>query len=337
MNKSLLKRVQKVDEVKKEVAILKKMKHPNVVQLFEVIDDPVNDYLFLVMEYVQNGPVMKLENGRSHRTLSESKSRKFMIDILNGLEYLHSLRVCHRDIKPENLLLDSSDVVKLSDFGVSQMFEGDDDTLKVTAGTPAFLSPEACAGENFSGKLADIWALGITLFIFTFGYPPFFGESYMDIYKSIQQDELSFPEEATQVSPELVNLIKRMLDKDAKTRIRLADIKNHPWITQTGTIEEAEQIEQKHVYEETDDDESDPVPITDSEIQNAIVQRKLVDQLVLLVKMKSKLKKMASDARLRAPDPNSARSDLSEASDTTTPFDETASTSDNKNLTPTSS
>lgn len=303
MNKSLLKRVQKNEDVRKEVAILKKMKHPNVVRLYEVIDDPDNDKMFLVMEYVQNGPVLKLESMRAKVTFSEAKSRKYMIDILNGLEYLHSMRVLHRDIKPENLLLDGNGNIKLSDFGVSHMFEGDDDTLKVTAGTPAFLSPEACTGENFSGRMADIWAVGITLYVFIFGYPPFNGESYLEIYRSIREDELKFPEpKVNEVSPELINLLKRLLDKDPKTRIRLQDIKNHPWITQKGTIEEHELSEKKHECESYSDEDSDPVPVTDSDMQNAIVEgstKKAVDQFVLLVKMREKARKMATDARLK--------------------------------------
>lgn len=302
----MLKRVQKSDDVRKEVAILKKMKHPNVVRLYEVIDDPENEKLFLVMEYVQNGPVLKLENNRAKCTFSEQKSRKYINDILSGLEYLHSMRVCHRDIKPENLLLDGSDNVKLSDFGVSTMYEGEDDTVKVTAGTPAFLAPEACTGEKYSGRMADIWAVGVTLFIFTFGYLPFNGDSYMEMYKSIQNDPLLFPDEdeSTEVSAELKNLIKRMLEKDAKNRIRLPDIKNHPWITQTGTIEEAEKMES--VYDMDLDDESETIPITDTEVKNAIVEgsSKVVDQFFMLVKMQSKLKKMADDARTKVPDPD---------------------------------
>lgn len=305
MDKSMLKRVQKSDEVRKEVAILKRMKHPNVVRLYEVIDDPENEKLFLVMEYVQNGAVLKVENCiKSKVTFSEQKSRKYMIDILNGLEYLHSMRVSHRDIKPENLLLDSSDNVKLSDFGVSTMHEGEDDTVKVTAGTPAFLSPEACNGEKHSGKMADIWAVGVTLFIFTYGHLPFTGESYMQMYKSIQNDPLVFPEDTPEktVSPELKNLIKRMLEKDPKNRIRLADIKNHPWITQVGTVDEAAEI--IPAYHDDSDDESEVIEVTDQEVQNAIVEgsRKVVDQFVLLAKMKSRVKKMASDARAKVPD-----------------------------------
>ncbi len=119
------------------------------------------------------------------------------------------------------------DIVKLSDFGVSHIFTGSNDTLKTTAGTPAFLAPEACTDSPYSGKIADIWAVGIALYMMAFGHAPFHGDSYMETYQNIIHKELTFPEDTPE---ELQDLLKKLLDKNPKTRITIEQIKQHAWM-----------------------------------------------------------------------------------------------------------
>jgi [calcium/calmodulin-dependent protein kinase] kinase len=181
------------------------------------------------MEYAENG-ALKTEN-----PLTMEKCKRYFSQLITGLAYRKSLQlsnhlvhtrgICHRDIKPENLLLTSLDTIKISDFGVSYEFK-DDDTLKSTAGTPAFQSPESCTERPYSGKAADIWAAGITLYILVYGYPPFGGDSYHEIYQSILNKQLEFPN----IPDSLRDLFSRILDKNPETRIKLEQIQQHKWV-----------------------------------------------------------------------------------------------------------
>jgi calcium/calmodulin-dependent protein kinase kinase 2 len=104
---------------------------------------------------------------------------------------VHAQGIVHRDIKPDNLLLDANDVLKIVDFGVSEIFTKEDDRLKSSSGSPAFLSPELShAGvTNASGKAADIWAMGVTLYALIYGVLPFSNHNVLELYESIQHQE----------------------------------------------------------------------------------------------------------------------------------------------------
>ncbi|EPQ31756.1 uncharacterized protein PFL1_01088 [Pseudozyma flocculosa PF-1] len=161
-------------KVRREIAIMKKCSHQNVVQLKEVIDDPQSKKIFMVLEYMEGGEIVwKEEAGRP--TLTVDECRRTLRDVVCGLEYLHYQGIIHRDIKPANLLLDRERRVKISDFGVSHFSYAmmlaneqadviasglaggpsatpnlsDDHELAKTAGSPAFFAPELCtAGDS---------------------------------------------------------------------------------------------------------------------------------------------------------------------------------------------
>ncbi|GBL83510.1 Calcium/calmodulin-dependent protein kinase kinase 2 [Araneus ventricosus] len=147
-------RVGPLAQIYTEIAILKKLNHPNVVKLFEVLDDPDEDNLYMVFELLQKGPVI---NVPTSDPLPELKAWQYFRDIIMGIEYLHYQKIVHRDIKPSNLLLTDDDRIKISDFGVCNQFEGVDAFLSDTAGTPAFVAPEVLKGtrEVYSGKALD--------------------------------------------------------------------------------------------------------------------------------------------------------------------------------------
>jgi len=165
---------------------------------------------------------------RNLEAIPELLAQQYFLDVVAGLDYLHQSRIIHRDIKPENLLLSSAGRVKISDFGVSHVFADDDDQLKQSAGSPAFLAPELCAaGTTPHGKLVDLWALGVTLYCFIYGRVPFMAENVLDIYEKIRTTPLTFPHP---VSPELQSLLSRLLEKDPDKRIRMEELKQHPWV-----------------------------------------------------------------------------------------------------------
>uniref|UniRef100_A0A8D8FN60 calcium/calmodulin-dependent protein kinase n=1 Tax=Culex pipiens TaxID=7175 RepID=A0A8D8FN60_CULPI len=223
-----------LDRVYREIAVLKKLDHPNVVKLVEVLDDPLEDSLYLVFELVQHGEVLSIP---TDSPLSEDRAWNVCRDVILGVEYLHYQRIIHGDLKPANLLLSDSSSVKVADLGVCNEFLGEDAAMNngSTAGTPAFRSPETLfPGQHvYNGKAADIWALGATLYSLVHGNVPFIATSVPGVYEKIKYDPLEFPPTST-ISPELRDLIVSMLDKDPQTRITLPQIKQHNWITKHG-------------------------------------------------------------------------------------------------------
>uniref|UniRef100_A0A1B6D1P5 calcium/calmodulin-dependent protein kinase n=1 Tax=Clastoptera arizonana TaxID=38151 RepID=A0A1B6D1P5_9HEMI len=226
------KNTNPLDRVYREIAVLKKLDHPNVVKLIEVLDDPTEDHLYLVFELLEHGEVMQLP---TDKPLTEAQAWGYFRDVILGLEYLHFQRIIHRDIKPSNLLLGEDGRVQIADLGVCNEFSGRDATLCNTAGTPAFTAPEAISNNaNFSGKAADIWSLGITLFAFLYGQVPFTANTVPALYTVVQTQPLVFPT-APVVSSQVSDLISKMLQKNPTDRISLEEIKDHPWVTSDGT------------------------------------------------------------------------------------------------------
>ncbi|EFC42555.1 predicted protein [Naegleria gruberi] len=301
INKSILKDLKKKDKLgrpvkdkdnsslmilMKEVSILKKLHHPNVVELYEVIDDPKIDKLFLVFEYIESGCLMKIisKDKTDRPAFTEETCRRYYRDLICGLEYLHENKIVHRDIKPENVLVTKDDRLKITDFGVSSMLEGDNDTFNTAPGTPAFLSPEACHVGSYSGYASDIWAAGVTLFVMLYGRLPFFGPGILGMYNAILNDEPEIPEN---IEPDLQDLLTRLFCKDPHRRITIKEIKEHAWITMNGKWPFVTQVDKIEIS-------------TDQEIAGAITvgrEMKVVDRFMLLSKMKAKLSKRVKKAK----------------------------------------
>ncbi|XP_012349459.1 uncharacterized protein LOC100869610 isoform X2 [Apis florea] len=139
-------------KVYREIALLKKLDHPNVVKLVEVLDDPDEDNLYLVFELVQRGEILQVP---TDKPLDEETARKNFRDVVMGVEYLHYQRIVHRDIKPSNLLVDSDGRIKIADLGVSAELRASGELLSGPAGTPAFAAPETTTpGAHYSGTVA---------------------------------------------------------------------------------------------------------------------------------------------------------------------------------------
>ncbi|XP_035217379.1 calcium/calmodulin-dependent protein kinase kinase 2-like isoform X2 [Stegodyphus dumicola] len=245
-------RIGPLAQIYREIAILKKLNHPNIVKLHEVLDDPDEDNLYMVFELVQRGPVI---NVPTNSPLSEMKAWQYFRDIVMGIEYLHFQKIVHRDIKPSNLLLSDDDRIQISDFGVCNQFEGVDAFLSDTAGTPAFVGPEVLKGtrEVYSGKALDIWQMGISLYSFVYGDVPFTDTNILALYTKIKSSPVPFPDTYS-VSESLKHLLSRMLEKDPKQRITLKGIKEHKWVTRNGLSPLPSEQENCKAIEVTQDD-----------------------------------------------------------------------------------
>lgn len=221
--------------IREEIAIMKKLNHPNLVSLIEVLDDPEEDSLYMVLEMCKKGVVMRVGLDTAAEPYSEEVCRYWFRDLILGIEYLHAQGVVHRDIKPDNLLLTEDDVLKIVDFGVSEMFEKPEQmrTAK-SAGSPAFLPPELCVAKHgdVSGTAADVWSMGVSLFCLRYGHIPFNRPGVLEIYDAIKTETPELPEDE---NPHFRDLITRLMWKDPETRIKMHEIREHPWVTKEGT------------------------------------------------------------------------------------------------------
>ncbi|KAI1469569.1 Pkinase-domain-containing protein [Daldinia caldariorum] len=278
--------------IREEVAIMKKVNHPNLVQLFEVLDDPENDSLYMVLEMCKKGVVMKVGLEEQATPYDDEQCRLWFRDLILGIEYLHAQGIIHRDIKPDNLLLTDDDVLKIVDFGVSEIFEKPDHMMtSKSAGSPAFLPPELCQANHgdVSGKAADIWSMGVTLYCLKYGKLPFIRDNVLDMYDAIRTDEIQIPSDNE--DPNFVDLITKILDKNNETRLTLQEIRNHPWVTKGGT---------DPLLSEEENCEDVIEPPNALEVNHAFTRK--MDHLMCVLKAIRRFKGLISKSRVATPE-----------------------------------
>lgn len=225
-------RVNSWKAVRKEIAVLKKLHHPNIRTLHEVIDDEFKKELILVLEYCQTGPIF---TRFSTVAVDEKVLLGYARDIVLGLDYLHSLHIAHMDLKPENMLLCTDGEVKLADFGVSFIHDlvSSDGVEKRLVGTPAFLAPEVLSEDGYDPFKADIWSLGVCFYNMAMGKLPFPGKTVYQIVAKARANELAFDEDAP-LSENFKDLLRNMMCVDPAKRLDIAGVMQHLWITRDG-------------------------------------------------------------------------------------------------------
>jgi len=206
----------------REIHILKIVRHSNIVQLYEIIE--TSKQLFLIMEYASGGELFDYIVKK--RRLQDGEACRFFHQILAGIEYLHKIKVCHRDLKPENLLLDENMNIKIVDFGLSNTYKTEKETLKTACGSPCYASPEMIAGKRYHGLDTDLWSLGVILYAMTVGYLPFEDSDTNKLYKKILSCEYLVP---GYVDKQAKDMMKHIMQIDPKKRYKIQDIKVHPW------------------------------------------------------------------------------------------------------------
>lgn len=190
LEKSRIKDKKDIERISREIKILKKVRHPNVIQLFEIIE--TESELFLIMEYCQNGELF--DYIVSHQRLHEKAACRMYQQLIAGIEYIHKSGICHRDLKPENLLLDFDKTLKIVDFGLSNMYTaGSQDLLKTACGSPCYAAPEMIAGKKYLGLKSDIWSSGVVLYAMVCGFLPFEDPKTSNLYKKILAGDFKIP------------------------------------------------------------------------------------------------------------------------------------------------
>ena len=228
LEKSRITDKEELERVEKEIKYLKLFDHPNIIQIYEVIEDEANFYI--VMEFVPCGELFNyiVEKER----LKEKEASFFYSQIIHGLSEINKKRICHRDIKPENLLLNKKKIIKIIDFGLSNEYI---DTLDTQCGSPCYAAPEIIRGNKYNGLMVDLWASGIILFAMLFGFLPFDDKDNNILFRKILECNLEFPKNI-EVSKEAKDLISKILVPNPSKRIKLNEILNHPFL-KSGNME----------------------------------------------------------------------------------------------------
>ncbi|GCB70061.1 hypothetical protein scyTo_0001186 [Scyliorhinus torazame] len=189
--------------IENEVAVLRRVKHPNIIMLVEEVDTPTE--LYLVMELVKGGDLFDAITSSTKYT--ERDASAMVYNLVSALKYLHGLNIVHRDIKPENLLVceyvDGTKSLKLGDFGLATVVDG---PLYTVCGTPTYVAPEIIAESGYGLKV-DIWAAGVITYILLCGFPPFRSDVIL-----------------------LQELIRRMLQVNVEARYTAEKVLTHPWV-----------------------------------------------------------------------------------------------------------
>ena len=219
---------KKSDSSKYEIEILRKISHPNITNIFEIFADSKKYYV--IMEFLEGGELF--EAITSIGSFTEASACKVMKQILSAVYYLHSNRIVHRDLKPENIMLtqkpkNGNYQIKLIDFGTAKIFKPGKKMNKFI-GTSYYIAPEVLK-ERYDEK-CDVWSCGVILFILLCGYPPFNGNTNVDIFHAIQnQNPIFGGEEWEDITSEAKDLIKLMLKKNPSERLTAEMCLRHKW------------------------------------------------------------------------------------------------------------
>ncbi|TQD70973.1 hypothetical protein C1H46_043496 [Malus baccata] len=216
-----------VDQIKREISIMKLVRHPYVVLASRT-------KIYIILEFITGGELF--DKIVHHGRLSEGEARRYFQQLIDGVDYCHSKGVYHRDLKPENLLLDSLGNLKISDFGLSALPEQGVSLLRTTCGTPNYVAPEVLSHKGYDGAVADVWSCGVILYVLLAGYLPFDELDLTTLYTQLppQYDNIEGIEKADFTCPfwfpvGAKSLIHRILETNPENRIKIEQIRNDEW------------------------------------------------------------------------------------------------------------
>ncbi|MED6146429.1 CBL-interacting serine/threonine-protein kinase 2 [Stylosanthes scabra] len=223
IDKDKVIRTGQCERIKREVTIMRLVRHPYIIQLLEIM--ATKSKIYFVMEYAKGGELFDLV---AKGKLKEDDAHKYFRQLVNAVDFCHSRGVYHRDIKPENLLLDENEDLKVSDFGLSALAESKrkDGLLHTTCGTPSYVAPEVIRRKGYDGTKADIWSCGVVLFVLLAGYLPFHDSNLIEMYRKISKGEFTCP---SWFPNNVRRLLCKMLDPDPENRATVAKIRESSW------------------------------------------------------------------------------------------------------------
>lgn len=226
----MVERLRGKDLFESELNVLRRVQHPNIIQLVEVFES--KDKLYMVVDLATGGELF--DRIITKGSFIESDACKVLTMVLDGLRYLHSLGITHRDLKPENLLYyhpgpDSK--ILITDFGLSAFRKTRDEFMSTICGTPEYIAPEVLARQPYTSQV-DLWAVGVILYILLSGTMPFDDENYARLYRQILKAKYSYDgQHWKDVSSLAKNFIDGLLTVDPVKRMTAAESLKHPWLT----------------------------------------------------------------------------------------------------------
>ena len=222
VSRSKLKQVE-VDAIVTEISLLKKLKHPNIVQMEDFAWD--SNYIYIIMEYCGHGDLSKYI--RAHRRLPESVCRRFLQQLAVALQYLRSQDIAHLDLKPQNILLQGG-ILKLADFGFAQKLSPDQ-TKTAIRGSPLYMAPEMVLDRKYDAKV-DLWSVGVILYECLFGRAPYKSDSLDELLIKVKSETPIVIPNSCQISDHCQDLLAHCLQRDPTKRISFEDFFQHPFL-----------------------------------------------------------------------------------------------------------
>ena len=211
---------------KREVEVMYKIHHPNVVKLYGHFED--KNYCYFIMEYIPKGNLFNLLPTDKKKRISTKLCASLIKDVISAIYFLHNMKppIIHRDIKPENVLLSDKFEAKLTDFGWSNYIE-DGEKRTTVCGTPIYLAPEIFE-EKGHDEAVDLWCIGVLLFELATANVPFQGNDLNKLKENILKLKITWPKD---INTDAKNLIMKILKLDPKQRLPLEEMMKHPFIT----------------------------------------------------------------------------------------------------------
>lgn len=275
-------RAQMGAQLQKEISIMKSLKHPNIVQIHQCLSSA--DYIYIVMDFAPGGELFtKITRGG---TLSNNECRRYVRQLCSALKYCHSLNVCHRDIKPQNILLDENDNALLADFGFASIMSWDEEVdhssgkfnrddgvptameftnnithedismeapsrlmkkMSTICGTMGYMAPEIYNRDKYYGDKADVWSLGVVIYVLLVGFMPFREtDTVKDVFKVPKH-----------VGNDATDFMSKMLILEPENRWSARRLLEHPWLTGDEEIEEEERTARQDSYADDEEEEED--------------------------------------------------------------------------------
>ena len=238
-----------LNEIKTYKAIPKN--HPNILSLYQIINDKEKDKTYLIMELAEQGSLVTLDEKTGVFTLNknydnskydEKLIKSWILDIASGLKFLHDNNIAHCDIKSDNIVLGKDGKCKLADFGNSMRInEGDKDNFIRTQGNIYFFPPELVEEKekekeekkSIDYKPVDIWMLGVSIYTCIYKCLPFVPEvrdNIIELFKEISNANFDYKKNGIIISDEMKTLLEHILEKDPEKRFTADDILNYPWL-----------------------------------------------------------------------------------------------------------
>lgn len=209
----------------------------NVSKIREILYDDVSSKYLMVMQYYAGGPVFDRNQLNLCHPVPEDVARMYIRDIARGIMSLHTHGIIHGDIKLENALMSWDGSIGLIDLGSSKNFIDDDIILTRKGGTPAFQSPEILLEKGpYSGKAADMYALGTCLYMLLFSRSPHEADGVADLLQKVKMGTLTIPAQP-QTSEDAVSILMGLLEKNPQKRTTMLEFSKHTWVTDNGRLE----------------------------------------------------------------------------------------------------